>query len=128
MIDDKFSGKIYDYDKNIIFDFNNENAKIEEIDKNIIIFIGKNLDEEKLEGNVIGKEYDYNGRLLFDGEYLNKRRWKGKVMNYIEDELTFVGEYLNGEIWSGKGEKYDYDYDYNENFLFKGEYISGKKN
>ena len=38
-----------------------------------------------------------NGRLIFEGEYLNgKRNGKGKEYNYF-GKLEFEGEYLNGE-------------------------------
>ena len=32
-----------------------------------------------------GKEYDYNGRLLFEGEYINGRKWKGKIKEYDKE-------------------------------------------
>ena len=34
-----------------------------------------------------GKEYDYNRRLLFEGEYLNGSKWKGRIKEYYKDEL-----------------------------------------
>ena len=71
-----------------------------------------------------GKEYDYNGKLIFEGEYLNgKRNGKGKGYNkdgkleyeikngkgfiteYNEWDKIFEGEYLNG-IRNGKGKEY----------------------
>ena len=40
-----------------------------------------------------GKEYDYNGKLTFEGEYLiGKRNGKGK-----DYKLTFEGEFKNVE-------------------------------
>ena len=40
-----------------------------------------------------GKEYDYNGNLIFEGEYFNgKRNGKGKEY-YHDDQLKFEGEY-----------------------------------
>ena len=38
------------------------------------------LDEGK------GKEYYDNGRLQFEGEYINSKRWNGKGYNYYGDE------------------------------------------
>ena len=75
-----------------------------------------------------GKEYNYyNSNLLFDGEYLNGKRWngfgynvngnmefeikdgKGKIKEYHENgKLEFEGEYLNGEK-NGKGREYNYN-------------------
>ena len=45
-----------------------------------------------------GKEYDYNGKLLFEGEYKNNLRFNGKGKEYdILDNLIFEGEYVNGQ-------------------------------
>ena len=43
----------------------------------------ENLDLDKLIGKVKGKEYDYFGRLLFDGEYLNEEKWKKENIKNI---------------------------------------------
>jgi len=90
----------------------------------IIIFLGENIDKKISNGNVIGKEYDHNGNLLFEGEYLDENKWKGKIKKYDKDELIFEGEYLNGKIWSGKGKEIEPLV----NIIFEGEYINGKKN
>ena len=43
------------------------------------------------------KEYDNNGKLIFEGEYLNgEKNGKGKEYDYY-GKLKFEGEYLNGE-------------------------------
>ena len=43
------------------------------------------------------KEYNDNGELEFEGEYLNgERNGKGKEYNY-KGELIFEGKYLNGK-------------------------------
>ena len=43
------------------------------------------------------KEYDFNGKLKFEGEYLNgKRNGKGKEYDF-NGKLKFEGEYLNGK-------------------------------
>ena len=48
------------------------------------------------------KENDYDGKLRFEGEYLNgKRNGKGKEYDY-DGKLRFEWEYLNGE-WNGEG-------------------------
>ena len=70
----------FDYDRkgNIIYQYNNING--------------------------IGKEYNDNGELLFEGEYLNgKRNGKGKEYYWDTGKLIFEGEYLNDKKWKGKG-------------------------
>ena len=43
------------------------------------------------------KEYYYNGKLKFEGKYLNGKR-NGEGIEYDDNgELKFKGEYLNGE-------------------------------
>ena len=67
----KYNGKGYDEYGNIIYELKNGTGKV--------------------------KEYDYNGQLKFEGEYLNgKRNGKGKEY-YYNGNLKFEGEYLNGE-------------------------------
>ena len=51
------------------------------------------------------KEYDYDDKIKFECEYLNrKRNGKGKEYNDYGD-LIFEGEYLNGKR-NGKGKEY----------------------
>jgi len=74
------------------------------------------------EKNGHGKEYDYNDKLIFKGEYLNgKRNGKGKEYDY--DNIIFDGEYSDGKR-SGKGKEYNS----NNILLFEGEYLEGKRN
>ena len=90
----KWTGKGYDENGNIIYELNNGNGRM--------------------------KEYGYNGRLRYDGEYLNgKRNGKGKEYN-DDGELRFEGEYLNGKRWNGKGTEYD-KYDRREIEYLNGE-------
>ena len=74
--------------------------------------------------NGLGKEYKLNTNiLLFEGEYLNKKRKCGKEYNE-EGEIIFEGTYLKGKKWNGIGKEY-----YENNFLkFEGEYLNGKRN
>ena len=47
--------------------------------------------------NVKGNEYDFNGKLEFEGEYLNGEK-NGKCKEYYRNgKLKFEGEYLNGQ-------------------------------
>ena len=67
------------------------------------------------EKNGKGKEYNgYNDILEFEGEYIN---------NIEERYLLFEGEYLDDKKWNGKGREYDYD----GKLIFEGEYLNGEK-
>ena len=89
---------------------------------NKLIITNKKINQEKLEKM---KEYDYwNGKLVFEGEYLNgKRNGKGKEYNY-RGKLIYDGYYLDGKR-NGKCKEYDY---WNEILIFEGEYVNGEKN
>ena len=68
-----------------------------------------------------GKEYDYEGKLKFEGEYLKgTRNGKGKEYKYCE--LKFEGEYLNGKR-NGKGKEYNMF----GTLIFEGEYKMKKE-
>ena len=62
------------------------------------------------------KVYYNNGKLKFEGEYLNGKR-KGKEYNG-NGKLKFEGEYLNDEK-IGKGKEYNN----NGKLIFEGEYL-----
>ena len=69
---------------------------------------------------------------MFEGEYLNKKKWNGKIYDYngeiieikngngkvkeydFSGKLKFEGEYLNGERFNGK------EYNYNSKLIFEG--------
>ena len=45
-----------------------------------------------------GKEY-INNELIFEGEYLEGKIWKGNVTEYYyKGELKFEGKYFHGQI------------------------------
>jgi len=93
-------------------------------------------------GKGIIKEYYDNGKLIFEGEYINgQRNGKGKKCN--NDKLIYEGEYLNGKR-HGKGREYkegklifegEYLYDFkikgklfiNEKLEYDGEFLYNKK-
>ena len=81
------------------------------------------------EKNGKGKEYNYDGKLEYEGEYLNgKRNGKGKEY-YNYGAIKFEGEYLNGKEWSGKGYNYDGKLEYelnNGKGTMKRYYINGQ--
>ena len=82
------------------------------------------------------KSIKYNKKLqkILDINLINYRRYAntyiiyeddkiGKEYNSYNDDLIFEGEYLNGKR-NGKGKEYD-----NEgNLIFEGEYLNGKRN
>ena len=93
------------------------------------------------ERNEKGKEFDYSGKLLFQGKYLNddklcgKRYDKNNNMIYEINNnngngkeydnngvLKFEGEYLNG-VRNGKGKEYMFN-----DILFEVTYANGKWN
>ena len=77
---------------------------------------------ELVNGNGEVKEYDDNGYLLFEGEYLKgERNGKGKEYDY-SGKLEFEGEYINGER-NEKGKEYDY----NGKLIYEGEYLNDKR-
>ena len=76
-----------------------KNGKGKEYNCNgIIIFEGEFLNGKK---NGKGKEYYNNGDLFFEGEYLYNFKSKGKGYNY--NKLEYEGEYLYDKKWTGKG-------------------------
>ena len=64
-----------------------------------------------------GKEYNIYGNIEFKGIFLNGKKWNGTGKEYTMDKiLRFDGEYLNGE----KNEK-GKEYNFNRNMIFEGE-------
>ena len=65
-----------------------------------------------------GKEYNNNnnGYLIFEGEYLNGKKWNGK--GYYDNNILY-------EIKNGKGYIKEYE---GENLIFEGEYKNGQRN
>ena len=65
-----------------------------------------------------GKEYNYYGRLIYNGEYLNgKRNGKGIEYKLIEKKELFEN-FIIEDI---------FDNDHSE-IIFEGEYLYGEKN
>ena len=96
--------------------------------------------------NGIGKEYYYNNKIKFDGEFKYNKKWTGKGYDlkgnikyeinngsgsiieyydyYLKEKIKFRGELLNGEI-NGLGKEY---FNKTGKLSFEGEYKHGKKN
>ena len=65
----------------------------------------------------------YINELEFEGEYLNGKRWNGRVKEYYNNNtLKFEGEYFNGKR-NGKGKEYND----NGTLKFEGEYLNGER-
>jgi len=64
-----------------------------------------------------GKIYYRNGYLQFEGEYLNGKKWNGKIYNILNN--------LENELNKGRGWIKEY-YDVGE-LKFDGEYINSKE-
>jgi len=113
MLNQKRKFKLVKYNKNLQNDLDIDLIDYKNLSGKYIIY----------EENEKGKEYDYyNGKLIFEGEYLNKNRnGKGKEYNY-RGKLIFEGEYLDGKR-NGKGKEYYL----NDKILFEGEYLKGKR-
>ena len=69
----------------------------------------------------MGKEYDIDGTLIFEGEYINGKK-NGNGKEYSFDTIRFEGEYLSGKR-NGKGKKYYF----NGDLEFEGKYLYSYK-
>ena len=135
------SVKEFDNNGSLIYSFGyfngEKNGKWMIKEKDNIIFEKKYVNG-KLNGK--GKEYNFNGKIMFEGEYLYNYKRKGR--EYVNERLEYEGEYLYGIKWNGKG--YDEngnvvyelnngkgsnrEYKYNGQLIFEGEYLYGKRN
>ena len=109
-VDEKQKLELIKYNKSL-----QENMNITLI--NYKFFSGRYIEYES---NRKGKEFSFDGHLLFEGEYLNGKR-KGKGKEYFYGKLIFEGEYSNG-LRNGKGKEY-YK---NSKLKFEGEYLYNK--
>ena len=104
--------KIYTFlDERIKLDIIKYNKKIKKL-MNVTLINYKFLSgrytvfDNGTKGNGKGKEYDgHTNKLIFEGEYLNRKR-NGKGREYsLYGELIFDGQFLNGKR-HGKGKEY----------------------
>ena len=94
----------------------NGNGKEFILNTNHLIFEEEYLNRKR---NGKGKEYYESGKLEFEGEFLNgERNGKGKEG---DGYYAFEGEYLNG-LRNGKGKDY-----LGDKLIFEGEYLYGQK-
>ena len=89
-----------------------------------------------------GKEFNFDGLLIFEGEYLNRKR-NGKGKEYEEGKLIFEGEYLDSKRMKGnvydkfgkiinklnnENNKIIKEYNKYGKLIFEGEYLKRKRN
>ena len=74
----------------------------------------------EIDGKV--REYNYDDKLFYEGEYLNGKR-NGKGKEYYYGSLIYEGRYLNGKR-NGKGKEYC---DIDGKLKFAGEYLDDKR-
>ena len=133
----KFNGKEYDLNNNIICDLKYGKGFARKFDTE-----GKlEYEGEYLNGKRSGKWKEfYNDKLIFEGEYLYNYKKCGRefINNYVEYE----GEYLYNKKWNGKGYDENHnviyelingcgkvkEYNKNNELIFEGEYLNGKRN
>ena len=88
----------YDINNNVIYHLKNGKGIAKEFNiwYDHLEYEGEYLNGEK---NGKGKNYDYKGNIIFEGEYKNGKRWNGKLYEFdYKDEKLFKGEYLNGKL------------------------------
>ena len=60
--------------------------------------------------------------VIFEGEYLDGKRWKGIIKEYNhKDKLVFEGDLINGKK-NGIGKIYEMD-----RLIYEGEFLNGKR-
>ena len=105
------NGKGYNIKGELDYEIINGNGYIKEYDekRNYLIYEGE---YKNMKRNGKGKEYNYDGKIIFEGEYLDGKRWNGKGYNN-QSEIEY-------EIKNGKGNKYKIKvYDYGELTMVK---------
>ena len=140
----KWDGKIYDFCGKVEYEIKNGNGVGEIMLVNYSDNVGNchYIGEYKNgERNGKGKEYDESNYLLYEGEYLNGKKWNGKgydregniiyeikngngeikIVLYSKKGLyyKFIGEYKNGNITKGK-------FYHRGKLAFEGEYLNGE--
>ena len=68
------------------------------------------------------REYNLNGDLVYEGEYLFYRKWHGKG---YDENGNIIYEIKNGK---GKAREYYNGYYYNQFLLYEGEYLDDTRN
>ena len=95
----------------------------EKLNRNMIFYKGIKKRVLKLDKNGIGRIYESNGNLIFEGEYSNKKM-NGKGKEYLFHKLIFEGEFKDGKK-NGIGKEY---FLFFKGLQYEGEYKDGKRN
>ena len=85
-----------------------------------MIYEGEFKDDER---NGYGKEYDENNNIIFEGQYLDGKRWEGFGKETNDKAIMFSGEYKNGKR-NGAGKEYYCD---KNSIKFNGNYLDGER-
>ena len=96
-------------------------GKLYKLKENISLLIYKG-EYKNGKWNGKGKEYNEQGEKIFEGEYLNGKKFKGILSEYSDNGyLKFEGEYSN-ENKNGEGKEYEY-FDYNKLIEIERKYV-----
>ena len=124
----RWNGKGYDINNNLIYELKDGKGFINKYKIFFYGYSGKMIFEDRyrFRGQIINGELNGNGEdsygdFIFKGEYLNGKRWNGRIKEDIINGI-FEGEYLNGKR-NGEGKEYD---DCNR-LIFEGQYKNGKR-
>ena len=109
-------GKHWSGIKKIFEEYEDENEQIKKYIKCIV-----QINRGKLNGKC--KEFDIEGNVIYEGEYLNgKRHGIGKEYS-INNNVDFDGEFKEGKRWEGNANEFNSK----GNLIFNGLYLNGKK-
>ena len=84
-------------------------------------FGSKIFDGEYINGEKTGMIMLFDGNYVCEGLYISGKR-NGKGKEYCENELVFEGEFLNDKRWKGTGKEYNND----NKLIYEGEYLNEK--
>ena len=132
---DKTKLKLAKYNKNLQAELGLKFINYQLFTRNYIIY----------ESKTKGKEYSWEGHLIYEGEYLKgEKHGKGKEYYYYGNGVKFDGQFRNGKKWTGKcidrngviiyeikggkGHLKEYDHVWGERLKYDGEYLNGFKN
>ena len=94
--------------------------------KNIICIIIKFYLKDIIQTEKKWKRKRIEGKLIFEGEYLDGKKWNGEAKVYDENTCNMIFEYKYSKgIIDGNGSEYD---KYSGELLFSGYYLNGKRN
>ena len=139
---DKTKLKLAKYNKSLQSKLDLKFINYQLFTKKYIIY---SLYSSKTKTKSIGKEYDWDGHLLYEGEYYKgERHGKGKEYFPYDNGLKFEGVFKNGKKWTGKGYNIHNELVYDikdgkghikeyadmsdERLIYDGDYLNGFRN